>query len=176
MSTGCDILSHLRILTRPPMFDILCEMSEVPMAMHILPAYYTTTNLRKPKRKDQEQSKHNAWLKKMGLTSNQICKRYNDLDIDPKSKNAKWRSEYSASLQVDRSTKHHEKSVQEVCNGGVNATANRSVMANLHKENEETREAILAKAKRVMPLYNKGGLQVLSESDDLKALNKTVRV
>ena len=41
---------------------------------------------------------------------------------------------------------------------------------------EETRKAILDKAKRVMPLYNKGGLQVLSESDDLKALNKTVRV
>jgi hypothetical protein len=48
-------------------------------------------------------------------------------------------------------------------------------MANIHKENEETRKAILDKAKRVMPLYNKGGLQVLTDSDDLKALNKVAR-
>jgi hypothetical protein len=48
-------------------------------------------------------------------------------------------------------------------------------MANLHKESEATREAILAKAKRVMPLYNKGGLQVLTDTDDLKALNKVAR-
>ena len=73
---------------------------------------------------------------------------------------------------MDRSTKEHERPLSEVCNG---STANRSVMANIHKESEETRQAILAKAKRVMPLYNKGGLQVLSESDDLKALNKVAR-
>jgi hypothetical protein len=48
-------------------------------------------------------------------------------------------------------------------------------MTNIHKESEATRNKILAKAKRVMPLYNKGGLQVLSESDDLKALNKVAR-
>lgn len=136
--------------------------------MALLPAYYTTTNLRKRKSKKTNTSEHAKWLESMGLTPKQIKAK--------KTKNTSWKSDYTASLQVDRSTKHHEKSVQEVCNGGVNATANRSVMANLHKENEETREAILAKAKRVMPLYNKGGLQVLSESDDLKALNKTVRV
>ena len=136
--------------------------------MALLPAYYTTTNLRKRKQSKRNTSEHDAWLVKMGVSPKQIKAK--------KTKNTSWKSDYTASLQVDRSTKHHEKSVQEVCNGGANATANRSVMANLHKENEETREAILAKAKRVMPLYNKGGLQVLSESDDLKALNKTVRV
>ena len=135
--------------------------------MPLLPVYYTTTNLRKRKSKKTNTSEHTKWLESMGLTPKQIKSK--------KTKNTSWKSDYTASLQVERSTKHYEKSVQEVCNGGANATANRSVMANLHKENEETREAILAKAKRVMPLYNKGGLQVLTESDDLKCLNKVAR-
>lgn len=135
--------------------------------MALLPVYYTTTNLRKRKQSKQNTSEHDAWLVKMGVSPKQIKAK--------KTKNTSWKSDYTASLQVERSTQHHEKSLREVCNGGVNATANRSVMANLHKENEETREAILAKAKRVMPLYNKGGLQVLTESDDLKCLNKVSR-
>lgn len=135
--------------------------------MALLPAYYTTTNQRKRKQRKHDRSEHDAWLVKMGVSPKQIKAK--------KSKNTSWKSDYSNSLQVDRSTKHHEKSIQEVCNAPANATANRSVMANLHKENEETRKAILDKAKRVMPLYNKGGLQVLTDSDDLKCLNKVAR-
>jgi hypothetical protein len=135
--------------------------------MPLLPVYYTTTNLRKRKQRKHDNSEHVAWLTKMGVAPKQIKAK--------KTKDAKWRAEYSASLQVDRSTKHHEKSVQEVCNGRPDATAKRGVMANIHKESEATQKEIMAKAKRVMPLYNKGGLQVLSESDDLKALNKVAR-
>ena len=135
--------------------------------MPLLPVYYTTTNLRKRKQTKQNTAEHDKWLVSMGLSPKQIKAK--------KSKNSSWKSEYSNSLQVERSTKHYEKSIQEVCNAPANATANRSVMANLHKENEETRKAILDKAKRVMPLYNKGGLQVLTESDDLKCLNKVSR-
>jgi hypothetical protein len=137
------------------------------VCMPLLPVYYTTTNLRKRKQTKHDRSEHDAWLIKMGVSPKQIKAK--------KTKDTKWRSDYSASLQVERSTKEHERSLREVCNGGPNATANRSVMANIHKESEETRNEILAKAKRVMPLYNKGGLQVLSESDDLKALNKVAR-
>jgi hypothetical protein len=135
--------------------------------MPLLPVYYTTTNLRKRKQTKHNRSEHDAWLAKMGVTPKQIKAK--------KTKDTKWRSEYSASLQVERSTRHHEKSIQEVCDGGPDATAKRGVMTNIHKESEATRNKILAKAKRVMPLYNKGGLQVLSESDDLKALNKVAR-
>lgn len=135
--------------------------------MPLLPVYYTTTNLRKRKQRKHDNSEHVAWLSKMGLTSKQIKAK--------KTKDTKWRAEYAASLQVERSTKEHERSLREVCNSAPDATAKRGVMANLHKESEETRNEILAKAKRVMPLYNKGGLQVLSESDDLKALNKVAR-
>ena len=127
----------------------------------------TTTNLRKRKQRKHDNTEHVAWLSSMGLLPKQIKAK--------KTKNAGWSKQYTESLQVERSTKHYEKSVQEVCNAPANATAKRGVMTNIHKESEETRQAILAKAKRVMPLYNKGGLQVLSESDDLKALNKVAR-
>lgn len=135
--------------------------------MPLLPVYYTTTNLRKRKQRKHDNSEHVAWLSKMGLTPKQIKSK--------KTKDTKWRAEYVASLQVERSTKQYEKSVREVCNSAPDATAKRGVMTNIHKESEATRNEILAKAKRVMPLYNKGGLQVLSESDDLKALNKVAR-
>ena len=137
--------------------------------MPLLPVYYTTTNLRKRKQRKHDRSEHDAWLASMGLTPKQIKTKKANLRVNT------WSQEYVASLQVERSTKHYEKSVQEVCNAPANATAKRGVMTNIHKESEETRQAILAKAKRVMPLYNKGGLQVLSESDDLKALNKVAR-
>ena len=135
--------------------------------MPLLPVYYTTTNLRKRKQRKHDNCEHVAWLASQGLLPKQIKAK--------KTKDAKWRAEYSASLQVERSTQHHEKSIQEVCDGGPDATSKRGVMTNIHKESEATRNKILAKAKRVMPLYNKGGLQVLSESDDLKALNKVAR-
>ena len=135
--------------------------------MPLLPVYYTTTNLRKRKQRKHDNSEHVAWLTKMGVAPKQIKAK--------KTKDAKWRAEYSASLQVERSTRHYEKSIQQVCDAAPDATSKRGVMTNIHKESEETRNAILAKAKRVMPLYNKGGLQVLSESDDLKALNKVAR-
>ena len=137
--------------------------------MPLLPVYYTTTNLRKRKQRKHDRSEHDAWLASMGLMPKQIKTKKANLRVNT------WSQEYVASLQVERSTKHYEKSVQEVCNAPANATAKRGVMTNIHKESEETRQAILAKAKRVMPLYNKGGLQVLSESDDLKCLNKVAR-
>ena len=134
--------------------------------MALLPAYYTTTNQRKRKQRKHDRSEHDAWLIKMGVSPKQIKAK--------KSKNTSWKSDYSNSLQVDRSTKHHEKSIQEVCNAPANATANRSVMANLHKENEETRKAILDKANRVGPLWNKGGLMLITDGQDLTTLGKKV--
>ena len=135
--------------------------------MPLLPVYYTTTNLRKRKQRKHDRSEHDAWLASKGLLPNQIKSK--------KTKDKTWAKQYAESLQVERSTKEHERSLREVCNSAPDATAKRGVMTNIHKESEETRKAILDKAKRVMPLYNKGGLQVLSESDDLKALNKVAR-
>lgn len=133
--------------------------------MALLPVYYTTTNLRKRKQRKHDRSEHDAWLQKMGLTPTQIKSK--------KTKNTKWKSEYADGLKVDRSTREHDS--HSVIAGPASAAANRSIMSNLHKEPEHVQKAILAKAKRVMPLYNKGGLQVLTDSDDLKALNKVAR-
>ena len=132
--------------------------------MPLLPAYYTTTNQRKRKQRKHDSSEHDAWLVKMGVSPKQIKAK--------KTTNKSWKSDYSNSLQVDRSTKHHEKSIQEVCNAPANATANRSVMANLHKESEETRKAILAKAARTAPLYSKGPYQYITDGTNLDDVGK----
>jgi len=130
--------------------------------MPLLPAYYTTTNLRKRKAKKPSKSAqaHEEWLKAQGLHISQLKKVKNKKAID----------EYAEDLKVDRSGY-----VSAGISGSKYACAKRGVMTNLHKEPRHIQEAILAKAKRVMPLFNKGGLQVLCDSDDLKALNKVAR-
>jgi hypothetical protein len=132
--------------------------------MPLLPVYYTTTNLRKRKQTKHDRSDHDAWLVKMGVSPKQIKAK--------KTKDTKWRAEYSASLQVERSTKEHERSLREVCNGGPNATAKRGVMANIHKESEETQQAILAKAARTAPLYSKGPYQYITDGTNLDDVGK----
>lgn len=133
--------------------------------MALLPVYYTTTNLKKRKQRKRDDTDHRSWLEKKGLSPQQIRQK--------KTKDTNWKTEYAEALKVDRSTKCYDSA--SVIASNASACANRSIMANLHKEPEHVREAILAKAKRVMPLYNKGGLQVLTETDDLKALNKVAR-
>ena len=133
--------------------------------MALLPVYYTTTNLRKRKQRKTNTSEHDKWLSSMGLSPKQIKAK--------KSVNTSWSKEYSESLKVDRSTKEHDS--HSVIAGPASAAANRSIMANLHKESEETRAAILEKASRVMPLYNKGGLQLLSPKDDLTTVGTKSR-
>lgn len=129
--------------------------------MALLPAYYTTTNQRKRKQRKHDRSEHDAWLVKMGVSPKQIKAK--------KSKNTAWKSEYSAGLKVDRSTAHHESPLAEVCDGHTN---NRSVMANIHKESEATREAILAKAARTAPLYSKGPYQLITDGTNLDDVGK----
>ena len=129
--------------------------------MALLPAYYTTTNYRKRKQRKHDRSEHDAWLEKMGVTVKQIKAK--------KSKDTSWKSQYSDGLKVDRSTDKYERPLNEVCNG---STANRSVMANLHKENEETRKAILAKAARTAPLYSKGPYQYITDGTNLEDVGK----
>ena len=129
--------------------------------MALLPAYYTTTNQRKRKQRKHDRSEHDAWLVKMGVSPKQIKAK--------KTKNTAWKSQYSDGLKVDRSTKEYERPLNEVCNG---STANRSVMANLHKESEATRKAILEKAARTAPLYSKGPYQLITEGTNLEDVGK----
>ena len=132
--------------------------------MPLLPVYYTTTNLRKRKQRKHDRSEHDAWLASKGLLPNQIKSK--------KTKDKTWAKQYAESLQVERSTKEHERSLREVCNSAPNATAKRGVMANIHKESEETRKAILAKAARTAPLYSKGPYQYITDGTNLDDVGK----
>jgi hypothetical protein len=131
--------------------------------MALLPAYYTTTNYRKRKQRKHDRSEHDAWLEKMGVTTKQIKAK--------KTKNTSWKSQYAESLKVDRSSEQYDSAGMS---GSKSSCANRSIMANLHKEPEHVREAILAKAKRVGPLWNKGGLMFITDDQDLTTLGKKV--
>lgn len=110
-----------------------------------------------------KQVNHQEWLRRRGLLPAQIKAK--------KKVSSSWRQEYSDSLKVDRSSAIYESSG---LSGSASSCANRSIMANLHKESEETRAAILAKAARVAPLWNKGGLMVITDGQDLKTLGKKV--
>ena len=129
--------------------------------MALLPAYYTTTNQRKRKQRKHDRSEHDAWLEKMGLTKTQIRAK--------KSKDTSWKSQYSESLKVDRSSTQYESAGMS---GSVSSCANRSIMANLHKEPEHVREAILAKAARTAPLYSKGPYQYITDGTNLDDVGK----
>jgi len=133
------------------------------MSMHLLHPCYTTNNTRKRKAKKPSKSAqaHEAWLKSIGLHISQLPK---------KRKAVNSVKDCAKDIKVER-----PDYVSAGMSGTKYACAKRGVMTNLHKEPKHVQEAILAKAKRVMPLYNKGGLQVLTETDDLKALNKVAR-
>lgn len=51
----------------------------------------------------------------------------------------------------------------------------RGVMANLHNESPEVQAAILDKASRVMPLFNKGGLQFATPGTDMTTVGSKSR-
>ena len=136
------------------------------MSMHILPAYYTTTNTRKrnSKRKDNSKliSDHDRWLLKNGVHPQQIRLK--------KTVDKNWKKEYTESMKVDRSDY-----VSSGLSGTASSCAKRDIMTNLHKEPKHVQDAILEKASRVMPLYNKGGLQLLSPKDDLTQIGTKSR-
>lgn len=133
--------------------------------MALLPAYYTTTNLKKRgKNKVKKNTEHDKWLRERGLSPDQIKSK--------KTVDNSWKKKYVETLKVDRSTAHYDSAGLK---GDASSCANRSLMSNLHKESKETREAILEKASRVMPLYNKGGLQLLSPNDDLTKIGTQSR-
>lgn len=134
--------------------------------MHILPAYYTTTNTRKRKQKSKSNSKlisdHDRWLLKNGVHPQQIKIK--------KTVDKNWKQEYTEGMKIDRSGY-----VSSGMSGSASSCAKRDIMTNLHKEPKHVQDAILEKASRVMPLYNKGGLQLLSPKDDLTQIGTKSR-
>ena len=132
------------------------------MTMHLLPAYFTTTNTKKKKTKPSKSDlDHQKWLAKRGLSPQQLKAK---IKLDNK-----WQEEYSKTIKVERKYESVETS------GSRDSCAKKDIMTRLHKEPEHIRKEILDKASRVMPLYNKGGLQYATPETDMKSVGSKSR-
>jgi hypothetical protein len=132
------------------------------MTMHLLPVYFTSNNTRKRKTKSKKTTEHDEWLRKRGVHPDQLKSK--------KTTNTKWKQDYAESIHCDRSDYRSSG-----LSGLRGVAAKRDIMTNLHKEPKHVQDAILEKASRVMPLYNKGGLQLLSPKDDLTTVGTKSR-
>lgn len=135
------------------------------MTMHLLPAFYTTTVNRKPKRSNSKsqaiaRAEHEAWVQSM-TGGKKASKKVLDF---------KWKQRYNDDMMVDRSGY-----VSAGMSGSAFSCTDRSLMSNLHKEPEHVRKEILAKASRVMPLFNKGGLQYATPETDMTQVGSKSR-
>lgn len=130
--------------------------------MHLLPAYFTTTNTKKKKTKAKKSDlEHQKWLAKRGLSPQQLKAK---ISVDNN-----WQEEYSKTIKVDRKYGSAEMV------GSRDSCAKKDIMSNLHKESSKVRKEILDKASRVMPLYNKGGLQYATPETDMKSVGTKSR-
>ena len=132
------------------------------MTLHLLPAYFTTTNTKKKKTKPSKSDlEHQKWLAKRGLSPQQLKAK---IKLDNK-----WQEEYSKTIKVERKYESVETT------GSWDSCAKKDIMTRLHKESDHTRKEILNKASRVMPLYNKGGLQYVTPETDIKTVGSKSR-
>jgi hypothetical protein len=129
------------------------------MTFHLVGPYLTTNRTNHKKKKTAKQAKadveHEAWLKKRGLDRATV-------------RAAVDKSKPRAEMPVYEYTKVKYSNV--VGSGTVSG-----VMANIHKEAPHIQKAIMDKASRVMPLYNKGGLQFATDGTDMKTVGTKSR-
>jgi len=136
------------------------------MTMHLLPAFFTTTaTKRKPNNtpKTTKQIEHEKWLQSQGLSRDQLKRKK---VVDPN-----WKTKYTDSLRVEPRANYESSGMS----GSKDFAAKRGIMEAIHKEPEHVRKEILAKASRVMPLYNKGGLQYASPAEDMTQIGSKSR-
>lgn len=100
------------------------------------------------------QADHEAWLRKQGIHPDQLESRKKNFKkeaVKPIRDGMGPLPKLSNNLHVK---------------GGFRST----VMDNLHKEKPEVQKEILAKASRLVPLYNKGAIQYASPGEDITKL------
>ena len=136
------------------------------MSMHLIGPYMTTTKYgskgkKKPNTAAQRKAdaEHEAWLKKRGIHPDQKSNR----EVVKENKLPDYRKDSRKVAPLGN-------------NIAVRGGFKTGVMDNLHKEKPEVQKEILDKASRVMPLYNKGGLQFATPGTDIKMVgSKTKR-
>ena len=125
------------------------------MSMHLVGPYLTTTkyNSKQKKsnsaRKTVSDAKHNEWLAKQGLTTNQI----------------KMKKAFLGDVR------HNNKPDPCIANpyqlsNGVGNGFKKGIMENLHKESPAVQKEIMAKAARTTMAYNKGPSMYFSPDAD----------
>lgn len=137
------------------------------MSMHLVGPYLTTTRYNSKRKLNAKQKRsleeHNEWLRQRGLHPDQKALR----DAAQKSKGVK-------PVNVIPDYKEGNR-VSIPLSNAVGNGFKTGVMENLHKEKPEVQKAILDKASRVMPLYNKGGLQYCTPDTDLTTVGTKSR-
>jgi len=129
--------------------------------MHLVGPYMTTTQYNRRRKKSnskraaKSEAKHNEWLAKQGLTTNQI-----------KLKKA-FIGNVRHTIQSDDDTRSSPKLSNSVGNG-----FKKGIMENLHKERPEVQKEILAKAARTAPAYSKGAYQYITPGADLSDIGR----
>jgi len=121
----------------------------------------TLTKQEKLRKAEEE---HQKFLTSMGVSKEQLQKTKagrRNLVLDS------WKKSFYNSLESKIENK-------DIANTGVTGQVT-GVFANLHKEPEHVQRAILEKKARVMPLFNKGGLQLASENEDLSQIGARSR-
>jgi bisphosphoglycerate-dependent phosphoglycerate mutase len=132
------------------------------MTMHLLPAYFTTTRTKKKKAKaSKSNDEHQKWLSKRGLAPDQLKAK--------KVVDNKWQEEYVKNIRVERKYESADMT------GTKDSCVKKDIMSKLHQEPSHVRKEILDKASRVMPLYNKGGLQYATPETDMKMVGSKTR-
>ena len=134
------------------------------MSMHLVGPYMTTTKYNGKGKKSpntaaarEAKAKHEAWLRKQGLHPEQ-----RELQRAFRGQRKIDMPDYKVQSNAPLSNK--------VGNGFV-----RGIMANLHKESPEVQQAILDKASRCVPLYNKGGYQYATPDTDMTMVGSKSR-
>ena len=117
--------------------------------------------LTKQQKLDRSKKEHEKFLEKMGVSKKQLQKTKagrRNLVLDS------WKESFYNKLESKIENK-------DIANTGVTGQVT-GVFANLHKEPEHVQRAILEKKARVMPLYNKGPIQLLTPELDPKTFTR----
>lgn len=136
------------------------------MSMHLVGPYMTTTRYNSKKRKSnskraaEAEAKHNAWLVKQGLTPNQI----------------QLKKAFVGNVRINDTNYDVARNTTKLSNNlHVTGGFKKDVITNMHKESPEVQRQIIHWANRVAPLYNKGGLQVITDGTDVTTIGAKSR-
>lgn len=116
------------------------------------------------KKLDEARRKHEKFLRSVGAHPEQIKQR--------KRENKKIF--ITTEINKQKITIEHKKFLEPLENYKDTGKVT-GILANIHNEPEHVKIAVKKLKSRVMPLYNKGGLQLASETEDMSLVGNRSR-